>query len=200
MRARQYKVQQYNDARFSSITCCTSSITHSDTLSLTLTVNESWQFCLLWTKRSRVNSAQNQLGPNQVGPKPSRPKTNSAQNQLGPKLTRPCPGLRDPSTLFFFSRSLFFFFFFLFLLLSSFVLWLPWEFISLKGVLHPWALFLKTLCIFSKNKATSYKVSHGSGQKRSKELKNHSFTFVETTVMKLHWKMCENQYFSCFEP
>ena len=24
MRARQYKVQQYNDARFSSITCCTS--------------------------------------------------------------------------------------------------------------------------------------------------------------------------------
>ena len=23
MRARQYKVQQYNDARFSSITCCT---------------------------------------------------------------------------------------------------------------------------------------------------------------------------------
>ena len=22
-----------------------------------------------------------------------------------------------------------------------------------KGVLHPWALFLKTLCIFSKNKA-----------------------------------------------
>ena len=26
MRARQYKVQQYNDARFSSITCCTSSV------------------------------------------------------------------------------------------------------------------------------------------------------------------------------
>ena len=25
MRARQYKVQQYNDARFSSITCCTTS-------------------------------------------------------------------------------------------------------------------------------------------------------------------------------
>ena len=24
MRARQYKAQQYNDARFSSITCCTS--------------------------------------------------------------------------------------------------------------------------------------------------------------------------------
>ena len=70
----------------------------------------------------------------------------------------------------------------------------------LKGVLHPWALFLKTLCIFSKNKATSDKVSYGSGQKCSKELKNHSFTSVETIVVKLQWKMCENQYFSCFEP
>ena len=57
--------------------------------------------------------------------------------------------------------------------------------ISLKGVLHLWALFLKTLCIFSKNKATSDKVSYGSGQKCSKELKNHSFTSVETIVVKL---------------
>ena len=71
---------------------------------------------------------------------------------------------------------------------------------AFKGVLHPWALFLKTLCIFSKNKATLDKVSHGSGQKCSKELKNHSFTSVETTVVKLQWKMCENQYFPCFEP
>ena len=55
----------------------------------------------------------------------------------------------------------------------------------LKGVLHPWALFLKTLCIFSKNKATLDKVSYGSGQKCSKELKNHSFTSVETIVVKL---------------
>ena len=39
-----------------------------------------------------------------------------------------------------------------------------------KGVLHLWALFSKTLCIFSKNKATSDKVSYGSGQKCSKEL------------------------------
>ena len=31
--------------------------------------------------------------------------------------------------------------------------------VNLKGVLHLWALFLKTLCIFSKNKATSDKVS-----------------------------------------
>ena len=69
-----------------------------------------------------------------------------------------------------------------------------------KGVLHPWALFLKTLCIFSKNKATSDKVSYGSGQKFSKELKNHSFTSVETIVVKLPWKMCENQYFPYFEP
>ena len=54
-----------------------------------------------------------------------------------------------------------------------------------KGALHPRALFLKTLCIFSKNKATSDKVSYGSGQKCSKKLKNHSFTSVETIVVKL---------------
>ena len=57
--------------------------------------------------------------------------------------------------------------------------------LKLKGVLHPWALFLKDLCIFSKNKATSDKVSYGSGQKCSKELKNISFTSVETIVVKL---------------
>ena len=71
---------------------------------------------------------------------------------------------------------------------------------TLKGVLHLWALFLKTLCIFSKNKATLNKVSYGSGQKCSKELENYSFTSVETIVVKLQWKMCENQYFPCFEP
>ena len=70
----------------------------------------------------------------------------------------------------------------------------------LKGVLHLWALFLKTLCIFSKNKATSDRVSYGSGQKCSKELENYTFTSVETIVVKLQWKMCENQYFPCFEP
>ena len=56
---------------------------------------------------------------------------------------------------------------------------------AFKGVLHPWTLILKTLCIFSKNKATSDKVSYGSGQKCSKELKNHSFTSVDTIVVKL---------------
>ena len=71
---------------------------------------------------------------------------------------------------------------------------------TFKGVLHLWALFLKTLCIFSKNKTTLDKVSYGYGQKFSKELKNHSFTSVETIVVKLQWKMCENQYFPCFEP
>ena len=69
-----------------------------------------------------------------------------------------------------------------------------------KGVLHLWALFLKTLYIFSKNKATSDKASYGSGQKCSKELENYSFTSVETIVVKLQWKMFENQYFPCFEP
>ena len=55
----------------------------------------------------------------------------------------------------------------------------------IKGVLHPGALFLKTLCIFSKNKATSDKVSYGSGQKCSKKLRNHSFSSVETLIVKL---------------
>ena len=54
-----------------------------------------------------------------------------------------------------------------------------------KGVLHPLALFLKTLCIFSKNNVTLDKVSYGSGQKCSKDLKNHTFTSVETIVVKL---------------
>ena len=54
-----------------------------------------------------------------------------------------------------------------------------------KGVLHPWTLFLKTLSIFSKNEATLDKVSYGSGQKCSKELKNHSFTSVAATVVNL---------------
>ena len=71
---------------------------------------------------------------------------------------------------------------------------------GLKGVLHPWALFLKILCIFSKTKAPSDKVAYGYGQKCSKELKNHSFTSAETIVVKLQWKMCENKYFACFEP
>ena len=77
---------------------------------------------------------------------------------------------------------------------------LTYQTTEFKGVLHLWALFLKTLCIFSKNKATSDKVSYGFGQKCSKELENYSFTSVETIVVKLQWKMCENQYFPCFEP
>ena len=71
---------------------------------------------------------------------------------------------------------------------------------QLKGVLHLWALFLKTLYTFSKNKSTSDKVSYGSGQKCSKEPKNYSFTSVETIIVKLQWKMSENQYFPCFDP
>ena len=56
---------------------------------------------------------------------------------------------------------------------------------SLKGVLHLWALFLKTFYIFSKNKATLDKETYASGQICSKELKNHSFTSVEAIVVKL---------------
>ena len=58
-------------------------------------------------------------------------------------------------------------------------------FIYIKGVLHPWALHLKALCIFSKHKATLDKASYGSGQKCSKELKNHSFTSTDAIVVKL---------------
>ena len=75
----------------------------------------------------------------------------------------------------------FFFFFF-------YCFWVSYFFIKtelLKGVLHPWALFLKILCIFSKNKATLDKVSYGSGQKCSKKLKNYSFTSAEAIVVKL---------------
>ena len=68
----------------------------------------------------------------------------------------------------------------------------------IKGVLHLWALFFKTFCIFSKNKATLDKETYGSGHKCSKELKNHSFTSAEAIVVKLQWKMYENQYFTCF--
>ena len=59
--------------------------------------------------------------------------------------------------------------------------------LSFKGVLHPWALYLKTLCIFSKNKAILDKVSYGSGQKCSKvgPTQISQFTSAETNVVKL---------------
>ena len=41
------------------------------------------------------------------------------------------------------------------------------------------------LCILSKNNATLDKLSNGSDQKCSKELKNHSFISVESMVVKL---------------
>ena len=52
---------------------------------------------------------------------------------------------------------------------------------GLRGYSTPEPYFWR-LCIFSENKATLDKVSYGSGQKCSKELKNHSFTSVEDTV------------------
>ena len=79
----------------------------------------------------------------------------------------------------------------------SFMRILILKILNLKGVQHSWTLFLKTLCIFSKNKATLNKVSYGSGQKCSKELTNHSFTLVKTIVVTLQYKMCKNQYFLC---
>ena len=49
-----------------------------------------------------------------------------------------------------------------FLLHKSFVVIVYFLCITFKEVLHPWTIFLKTLCIFSKSKATSDKVSSGS--------------------------------------
>ena len=56
---------------------------------------------------------------------------------------------------------------------------------SLRGYSAPGPYFLKILNIFSKNRATLDKVSYGYGQRRSKELKNHSLTSAETIVVKL---------------
>ena len=65
---------------------------------------------------------------------------------------------------------------------------------SVKGVQHPWALFLKTLYICLKNKVTLDKISYGSGQKYSKELKYHSSTSVETIVVKFNSDKCAKIY------
>ena len=45
--------------------------------------------------------------------------------------------------------------------------------------------FLKKVYFLKKNKATYDKISYGSDQKCSKELKNYSFTSVEIIVVKL---------------
>ena len=55
---------------------------------------------------------------------------------------------------------------------------------TLRGYSTPGPYFWR-LCIFSKNKAALDKLSYWSGQKCSKELKNCSFTSVETIVVKL---------------
>ena len=71
--------------------------------------------------------------------------------------------------------------------------------LPLKGVLHLWALFLKTLCIFSKNKATSDKVSYGSGQKCSKELENNTeFYFSRDHCCEVTVKNVQKSIFAMF--
>ena len=72
--------------------------------------------------------------------------------------------------------------------------------LGLKGVQHLWTLFLATLCVFSKNKATLDKLFCESGPKCCKELNNHTLTSVETIDVKLYCIMCKNQYFPCFKP
>ena len=56
---------------------------------------------------------------------------------------------------------------------------------NIHGVQHPWTLFLKTSCIFSRNKATLDNKSYQSYQKCSKKLKYHSSTLADTIVVKL---------------
>ena len=69
-------------------------------------------------------------------------------------------------------------------------------YILLKGVLRPWALFLKTL----KNKATLDKVwillEMFQGTQKSQFYFNR---YNGCVVVKLQQTMCENQYFPCFE-
>ena len=48
MRARQYKVQQYNDARFSSITCCTIKKVSLHTNFESIEILEISHFCHVW--------------------------------------------------------------------------------------------------------------------------------------------------------
>ena len=54
-----------------------------------------------------------------------------------------------------------------------------------EGFVH----FLTKYSTFKKNKATLDKVSYGSGQNCSKELKNHSFASAETIVVKLQYNI-----------
>ena len=70
--------------------------------------------------------------------------------------------------------------------------------LHIKGVLHLWALFLKTWCIFSKNKSTLDKASYGSGQKCSKELKNQ-FYFSTDHCCEVTVKNVPKSTFSIFE-
>ena len=65
----------------------------------------------------------------------------------------------------------------------------------LKGVLYLWALFLRTLCIFSKNKATLDKVSYESDQKGSKEVKNQ-FSFSRDHCCEVTVKNVRKSIFS----
>ena len=59
-------------------------------------------------------------------------------------------------------------------------------FCVVKGGTAPLGLIFEDFVHFlKKKKAISDKVSYGSGQKCSKELKNHSFTSVDTIVVKL---------------
>ena len=63
-----------------------------------------------------------------------------------------------------------------------FILYTP--IFCLEGVLHPWSLFLKILCIFSKNKVTLTKYPIGLIRNVPRNSKI-SFISIETMVVKL---------------
>ena len=67
--------------------------------------------------------------------------------------------------------------------------------IHIKGVQHPWALFFEDFVHFlKKKKKKQLWTKYLQGTKKSQ------FHFSRDIVVKLQWKMCENQLFPCFEP
>ena len=68
----------------------------------------------------------------------------------------------------------------------------------IKGVQHPWSLCLKTLRIFSKNKATLDKVSYGSGQKCSKGTQKLKFYFSRDHCCEVTVNNVQKSIYSMF--
>ena len=68
----------------------------------------------------------------------------------------------------------------------------------LKGVLHPWALFLKILCIFLKNKATSEKHPRWIWSEMFQGTQKSQFYFSRDHCCKVTVKNVQKSIFSMF--